>query len=179
MYGFHIFPTTYYLFSISLLRIVCKIRSNSLYSFNIQLLLQQSNKLITKPLTALSGDQLKDGDILVLQMDVLDYDSHKRHFDHAVRHFGTVDILINNAGRSQRALWEDIDLTVDRQMFDLNVFATLNLSRIAVRYFNTKGTGQIAVTSSVAGLIPAPFSATYIGSKFAIHVRLYLISILF
>lgn len=103
-------------------------------------------------------------------MDVLDFDSHRKHFDHAVRHFGTVDILVNNAGRSQRALWEDIDIKVDQEMFNLNVFSTLNLSRIALKHFNAKGTGQVAVTSSVTGFLPAPFSATYTGSKHAIHV---------
>lgn len=113
---------------------------------------------------------LQDNDVLVITMDVLDYGSHQRHFDYAVRHFGTVDVLVNNAGRSQRAIFEDIHINVDKQMFDLNVFATLNLSRIAIHYFNTKGSGHIAVTSSVAGIIPAPFSATYIGSKHAVHV---------
>jgi len=92
-----------------------------------------------------------------------------------------VDILINNAGRSQRAVWEDIDLAVDRQIFDLNVFSVISLSRILVKYFQKQGKGQIAVTSSVAGLIGAPFSGSYCGSKFAIHVRrsLYLMIKLF
>lgn len=103
-------------------------------------------------------------------MDVLDLGSHQRYFDYAVRHFGTVDVLINNAGRSQRAVFEDIEISVDKQMFDLNVFSTLNLSRVAIRYFNTKGSGHIAITSSVAGLIAAPYSATYDGSKHAVHV---------
>lgn len=120
--------------------------------------------------TAASGDLLKDNDILVITMDMLDFDSHKKHFDHVVRYFGTVDVLVNNAGRSQRALWEEIDVKVDQELFNLNVFSTLNLSRVALKHFNAKGSGQIAVTSSVAGFIPAPFSATYIGSKHAIHV---------
>lgn len=106
-------------------------------------------------------------------MDVLDFDSHRKHFDHAVRYFGTVDILVNNAGRSQRALWEEIDLKVDQQLFNLNVFSTLNLSRVALKHFNGKGSGQIAVTSSVTGFLAAPFSATYTGSKHAIHVGFY------
>lgn len=119
---------------------------------------------------AASNNQLQDNDILVIPLDMLDFDSHKKHFDHAVRHFGTVDILINNAGRSQRALWEEIDVKVDQQMFNLNVFSTLNLSRIALKHFNAKGSGQIAVTSSVTGIVSMPFSPTYTASKYAIHV---------
>lgn len=121
-------------------------------------------------LSAASGGLLAENDVLVLQMDVVDTDSHQRHFDYALRHFGSVDILVNNAGRSQRALWENIDVKVDRDMFNLNVFATLNLSRVALRYFNTKGAGHIAVTSSITGIIGVPFSATYTGSKHALHV---------
>lgn len=103
-------------------------------------------------------------------MDVTDISSHKRLFDRAVYHFGTVDVLFNNAGRSQRAFWEEIDSTVDKEMFDLNVFGVVNLSRVAVNYFNKKGFGQIAVNSSIAGVLGVPFSATYTGSKHAIHV---------
>jgi len=82
--------------------------------------------------------------------------------------------LVNNAGRSQRAVWEDIELGVDREAFDLNVFPVINLSRIAVRYFNQIGHGQIVATSSIAGIIPAPFSATYDATKHALHVSKYL-----
>jgi dehydrogenase/reductase SDR family protein 7 len=82
--------------------------------------------------------------------------------------------LVNNAGRSQRANWEEIDLTVDKEMFDLNVFSVLSLSRIAVQYFMKKNEGHIVVTSSLAGVIPCPYSASYIGAKHAIHVSSYL-----
>jgi short-subunit dehydrogenase len=81
-----------------------------------------------------------------------------------------LDVLVNNAGRSQRANWEDIDLDVDKEMFDLNVFSVLSLSRIAVQYFTKKNEGHIVVTSSVTGLAPIPYSASYTGAKHAIHV---------
>lgn len=103
-------------------------------------------------------------------MDVLDIPSHKMHFQHAVRHFGSVDVLINNAGRSQRALWDKTELAVDKQLFELNVFSVVNLTRVALEHFNKKGGGHVAVVSSIAGVIAVPFSGTYIGSKHAIHV---------
>ncbi|GLH03829.1 Dehydrogenase/reductase SDR family protein 7-like [Gryllus bimaculatus] len=115
------------------------------------------------------GRNLKDEDILVLPLDVTDYDCHQECFDRVIDHFGTLDILINNAGRSQRADWEKIELSVDKQMFDLNVFGVVALSRIAVRYFLEKGGGHIAVTSSLAGVFGVPFSGTYDGTKHAIH----------
>lgn len=111
-------------------------------------------------------------------MDVTEFESHRKYFQHAVNHFGQVDILLNNAGRSQRAQWETIELDVDKQMFDLNVFGVVNLSRVAIEYFNKVGGGHIAVMSSLAGVIPAPFSTTYTASKFAIHVSTLLFYII-
>lgn len=86
-----------------------------------------------------------------------------------------LDVLVNNAGRSQRANWEDIDLAVDKEMFDLNVFSILSLSRIALHYFMKQNKGHIVVTSSLTGVTPIPYSASYTGAKHAIHVSLYLI----
>jgi dehydrogenase/reductase SDR family protein 7 len=81
-----------------------------------------------------------------------------------------LDILVNNAGRSQRANWEDIEVGVDREMFDLNVFGVVALSRIVVCYFQKKKEGHIVVTSSLAGVKATPFSGSYTGAKHAIHV---------
>jgi hypothetical protein len=81
-----------------------------------------------------------------------------------------LDILVNNAGRSQRADWEDIEIGVDRDIFDLNVFGVVALSRIVVRYFQKKKEGHIVVTSSLAGVRAIPFSGSYTGAKHAIHV---------
>ncbi|XP_021926946.1 dehydrogenase/reductase SDR family member 7-like isoform X2 [Zootermopsis nevadensis] len=116
-----------------------------------------------------TGKNLTDEDILVLQMDVTAVDKLEFHFQKVIEHFGKLDILVNNAGRSQRANWEEIELDVDRQMFDLNVFAVVALSRIAVRYFQKKKEGHIVVTSSLAGVKAVPFSGSYTGAKYAIH----------
>lgn len=78
---------------------------------------------------------------------------------------------MNNAGRSQRAVWENIDFAVDKEIFKLNVFSVLSLSRLAVKYFENAGIfGHLVVTSSLAGVFGAPFSSSYNGSKHAIHV---------
>lgn len=105
-------------------------------------------------------------------MDLMDFKTHEKCFQQAVDHFGAVDVLFNNAGRSQRANFDDIDLVVDEQMFNLNVFAVVNMSRIALKHFNKKGRGHIAVTSSIAGIFGVPFSATYTASKHALHVNI-------
>uniref|UniRef100_A0A224XFQ0 Putative 11beta-hydroxysteroid dehydrogenase type 1 n=1 Tax=Panstrongylus lignarius TaxID=156445 RepID=A0A224XFQ0_9HEMI len=108
--------------------------------------------------------------VLVLPFDVTDLSKHEEMFLRVVDHFGKLDVLVNNAGRSQRAFWEKIELEVDYEMFQLNVFSVISLSRIAVEYFEKMDHGgQLVVTSSVAGLIGVPFSGSYTGSKHALH----------
>ncbi|XP_076244356.1 dehydrogenase/reductase SDR family member 7 [Calliopsis andreniformis] len=112
---------------------------------------------------------LKNSDVEVLPMDICDIDKHETAFKHIISHFGKLDILVNNAGRSQRAKWENIELSVDKEMFDLNVFSQVALSRLVAKYFFEVGAGHIVVTSSVAGLGGIPYSATYCGTKHALH----------
>lgn len=77
---------------------------------------------------------------------------------------------MHNAGRSQRANWENIDIKVDKEAFDLNVFSIVNLTRVVLKYFLQQGKGHVAVNSSIAGIMGVPFSASYTGSKHALHV---------
>ncbi|XP_014291922.1 dehydrogenase/reductase SDR family member 7 [Halyomorpha halys] len=107
--------------------------------------------------------------IFILPMDVTETEKHEEMFLRVVDRFGRLDILVNNAGRSQRALWEDIELEVDRQLFELNVFSVISLSRLAVKYFEKVGGGHIVVTSSLAGVFGAPFSGSYTAAKHALH----------
>ena len=81
-----------------------------------------------------------------------------------------LDILVNNAGRTQRAVWENIDLEVDKEVFELNLFSIISLSRVVLKYFLRKGEGHFAVTSSVGGIANHPYSSSYSGSKHALHV---------
>ncbi|XP_065201278.1 dehydrogenase/reductase SDR family member 7 [Planococcus citri] len=117
----------------------------------------------------LESGKLSPEDVLVLPMDITDVSRHQSSFDKVLQHFNQVDILINNAGRSQRATWEQIELQVDREMFELNVFSNVNLSRMVSKYFLEGKGGHIVLTSSIAGLMPVPFSPTYSATKFALH----------
>lgn len=110
-----------------------------------------------------------ESDVEILPLDVLEVDKHEAAFAKVLEKYGKLDILVNNAGRSQRAVWENIDLSVDKQAFDLNVFSIVALTRHVVKYFMKQGQGQIVVTSSITGIIGAPNSASYTGSKHALH----------
>lgn len=116
-----------------------------------------------------ANPKLKSDNILIVPFDMTNLSAHEESFKTIIAHFGKLDVLISNAGRSQRAQWQDIDLQVDRELFDLNVFSLVHLNRIVLRHFLDKNAGHLAVVSSIAGVIGAPFSGTYSGSKFALH----------
>lgn len=113
---------------------------------------------------------LSVNDILVVPFDITDYVQHRFCFERILSHFKQIDILVNNAGKSQRASFEKIDIAVDEEMFRVNVFGPVHLTRIVVdHWYKSNYNGQVAVTSSVAGVFAAPFSCTYSGTKFALH----------
>ncbi|CRK98666.1 CLUMA_CG011944, isoform A [Clunio marinus] len=119
---------------------------------------------------SLSKGGLRAEDVLVIPLDMLKFAFHQDSFNRVISHFRALDILVNNAGRSQRAEWNKIDINVDRELFELDVFSVIHLSRLAVTYFEQNSIkGQLAVTSSTAGLIGAPNSASYTGAKHALH----------
>jgi dehydrogenase/reductase SDR family member 7 len=114
---------------------------------------------------------LRPEDILVIPLDMLKFAYHQDSFNRVITHFRALDVLVNNAGRSQRAEWNKIDINVDRELFELDVFSVIHLTRLAVNYFEQNSIqGQLAVTSSTAGLIGAPNSGSYTGAKHALHV---------
>ncbi|KOC62279.1 Dehydrogenase/reductase SDR family member 7 [Habropoda laboriosa] len=115
------------------------------------------------------NSNLTNLDVEILVLDICDINSHESAFNNIITKFGKLDILVNNAGRSQRAIWEKIDLTVDKDMFNLNVFSQMALSRLIAEYFFKVDEGHFVITSSLAGVIAAPFSATYCGTKYALH----------
>ncbi|XP_078046443.1 dehydrogenase/reductase SDR family member 7 [Augochlora pura] len=115
------------------------------------------------------NSKLTDADVQVFVLDVCDIDSHEPIFQQILQNFGKLDILVLNAGCSQRARWEHIDPVVDKNMFTLNVFSQVTLSRLVAKYFLQLDTGHFVITSSLAGVTSAPYSATYCATKHALH----------
>ncbi|SPP79359.1 dehydrogenase/reductase SDR family member 7 [Drosophila guanche] len=132
---------------------------------------------VQKECLAAARGLLATKDVLILPMDMLQLQRHESNLFDVLNHFDRLDVLVNNAGRSQRASWTDIEIEVDRELFELDVFSVVHLTRLVVRYFveQNGGRGHVAATSSIAGFGPVPFSATYCAAKHALNA--YLLSL--
>lgn len=82
--------------------------------------------------------------------------------------FGGIDVLVNNAGISMRALFAGIDLTVLRRLMDVNFWGTVYCTRHAMAELLRSG-GSVVAVSSIAGFRGLPGRTGYSASKFAIH----------
>lgn len=107
--------------------------------------------------------------VFILPLDLLSYDTHKKKTEEVIAQFGHIDVLINNGGRSQRALIEKTELQVDQDMLALNTLGTLSLTKAVLPYMLEAKTGRIVVISSVSGKMGAPVSGSYSMSKHALQ----------
>ncbi len=108
------------------------------------------------------------GEVSIIKTDVSIEDDCKRMVEFAVKRYGTVHFLINNAGISMRALFDDVDLKVLHRLMDVNFWGTVYCTRYALPYL-VENKGSLVGVSSVAGFHGLPGRTGYSASKFAVH----------
>jgi NADP-dependent 3-hydroxy acid dehydrogenase YdfG len=111
---------------------------------------------------------LSPDDVLVLPLDVTSYESMPAAVEHIMQAFGRIDMLINNAGISQRSLCVDTDFSVYQQIFEIDVLGQIALTQQVLPIMIDQGSGHIAITSSVAGKIGVPYRTGYCAAKHAV-----------
>ncbi|MGV3487974.1 MAG: SDR family oxidoreductase [Tuberibacillus sp.] len=94
----------------------------------------------------------KGVDSLALQCDVTKPEDIQRVVDETVRHFGTIDILVNNSGATWGAKVEDMPLDAWQKVIHTNVTGTFLMSQAVGKVMIEKGGGKIINIASVAGL---------------------------
>jgi dehydrogenase/reductase SDR family member 7B len=102
------------------------------------------------------------------QADVSREEDNKAMADEAVRLYGTIDILINNAGISMRALFSEVDLEVVKKVMDINFYGVLYTTKYCLPEI-TKNKGSVVGISSIAGFRGLPGRTGYSASKFALN----------
>lgn len=121
-------------------------------------------------LESLAEHACAHGGVVIAQpTDVTDPQQCSALVQHAVDRFGGVDILINNAGISMRALVLDSEIAVLRRVMEVNFWGTVNCTRAALPLLLASSYGVLVGISSVAGFHGLPARSGYSASKFAMH----------
>ncbi len=105
---------------------------------------------------------------VALQCDVSKEDDCKSLIGQALATFGRIDVLINNAGISMRALFADVDLQVLRNLMDVNFWGAVYCTKYALPEL-LKSSGSVVGVSSIAGYKGLPGRTGYSSSKFALN----------
>lgn len=106
-------------------------------------------------------------EVLAVQADVSRVEDCRRLIKETVKHFGRLDILINNAGMSSRGYFEELDPKVFQDMMNINFLGCVYPSRFALPYLK-ESQGSIVFISSVAGIRGLPETIIYCASKMAL-----------
>lgn len=113
-------------------------------------------------------NEFGDDRVLVVQTDVSREEDCKDLIEKTVEKFGTVDVLINNAGVSMRAMFSECDLSVLKRLMEVNFWGTVYCTKYALPHLVKNG-GSLVGVISVAGYIGLPGRTGYSASKFAIR----------
>lgn len=126
--------------------------------------------------TSRSIEGLKDAvdletpNFLPLAMDIVDEADVAKGIAEAVSHFGSIDVVVNNAGFGLIGGLEELTDEEARTNFDVNVFGSLNIIRKALPYLRAQQNGHIFNISSIGGFTGGfPAFGIYCATKFAVH----------
>ncbi|WP_373350827.1 SDR family NAD(P)-dependent oxidoreductase [Acinetobacter bereziniae] len=107
---------------------------------------------------------------LSVAMDITDEAQVRHAYEQVLDQKGRIDLLINNAGLSQRALITETSMQTERAIMEIDYFSQVFLTKLVLPTFIAQKSGRIAYISSVAGLLGTQYRATYSAAKAAIHM---------
>ena len=113
-------------------------------------------------------EKMKDTEVLVVRTDVTKESDCKNLIFQAIKRFGQIDVLINNAGISMRALFSETDLNVMSSLMNINFWGTVYCTKYALPYL-VERKGSLAGVISIGGYIGLPGRPGYSASKFAMR----------
>lgn len=106
---------------------------------------------------------------LVTKLDVLDVSSIENAFDAAIQKFGTIDVLLNNAGYGAYGPLEAFSKERIERQFNTNVLGLLDVTKAVLPHFRKNKKGIIINISSIGGKMTFPLGSLYHGTKFAVE----------
>jgi NAD(P)-dependent dehydrogenase (short-subunit alcohol dehydrogenase family) len=115
------------------------------------------------------ADLATPGEVECEVLDVTSDADRRRVVDGVLARHGRLDALVNNAGWGAMAAVEDTTPELLQRMFDTNVFAVTELTRLVLPQMRRQGSGRIVNVASVAGHIAVPMMGAYCATKFALR----------
>jgi NAD(P)-dependent dehydrogenase (short-subunit alcohol dehydrogenase family) len=107
--------------------------------------------------------------VTFLDLDVTSDESVSTAVGRVIDRFGRLDVLVNNAGTGAAGAAEESSVAQDRRVFDINFFGLVRMTKAVLPHMRAAGSGRIINISSVLGLVPAPYMASYAATKHAIE----------
>lgn len=107
--------------------------------------------------------------VRLYQLDVTNTPSIGKAISDAIRDFGGIDVLCNNAGYGAIGIFEKATEEQIKTQFDTNVFGCMNMIRAVLPHFRKKRSGTIINITSMGGLTTFPIYSLYHGTKWAME----------
>ena len=143
-----------------------------LMSMNAKVVMASRNKAMLDELIANSNNT----NVLAVETDVTKEEDCKSLIEATINKYGKIDVLINNAGISMRALFDEVSIDVIKKVMDVNFWGTVYCTKYALPHI-LKSKGSVVGVSSIAGYKGLPGRTGYSASKFAMQGFLEVIRI--
>lgn len=107
--------------------------------------------------------------LLALALDVTDITQALDAVEATIKHFGRIDVLVNNAGYGQLGVFEEIPQADVERQFATNVFGLMNVTRAVLPLMRAQRSGRIFNLSSIGGALGFDAASVYCATKFAVE----------
>ena len=123
---------------------------------------------VTKDTALRAAAEAAGVDLDIRPLDVVDPDSITSCIDGVVGDHGSLDVLVNNAGRGFVGTIEQVTMDEMRDVMEVNFFGVVATTKAALPHLRASG-GRVVTVTSVGGVVGQPFNEAYCAAKFAVE----------
>lgn len=109
------------------------------------------------------------GRALVVPTDVTDAAAVRALANHAIAHFGHVDVWFNNVGVGAVGLFDETPIEAHRRVIESNLLGHMHGAHAILPHFRSQGSGTLINMISLGGWVPSPYATAYSASKFGLR----------
>lgn len=110
-------------------------------------------------------------EIMTCQADVSDFNACRSMVEKTIKKFGTIHILVNNAGINGHAPFLETSIEFAEHLYKVNCMSAVYMDHLVIPYMASQHWGRVVTITSVGGLMGFAGNAEYSGSKAALHGR--------